>query len=214
MKFHSLGARLNPNEEDDMTHAFWRIWRTRSIVTALALAVSAPLALAQGAPEVYNATASLKTAAGVSITAPVVISISGWTTDGDREKAVGALKAGGTAALRKQLAAVPDVGFLQVGQVKTPLRFARTLPVGDGKLVTLATAQPVFHIGGGAPDAKPTEKAGYDVAVVIFQVDAGGKGEVGDFSPAAKVKFDERGALIVEDYAAEAVRLTGITKKK
>jgi hypothetical protein len=175
---------------------------------------TAPFARAQGTPEVYNATASLKTAAGVSITAPVVISISGWTTDGNREKAVAALKAGGTSALQKQLAAVPDVGFLQVGQVKTPLRFARTLQVGDGKLVTLATAQPVFHIGGGAPDAKPTDKAGYDVAVVIFQVDAAGKGEVGDFSPAAKVKFDERGALIVEDYAAEAVRLTGITKKK
>ena len=197
-----------------MTHALSRFWRSRSLVTALAFMATATAAHAQGAPEVYNATAALKTAAGVSITAPVVISISGWTTDGDREKAVAALKAGGTAALRKQLAAVPDAGFLQVGQVKTPLRFARTLPVGDGKLVTLATAQPVFHIGGGAPDAKPTDKAGYDVAVVIFQVDAAGKGEVGDFSPAAKVKFDERGALIVEDYAAEAVRLTGITKKK
>jgi hypothetical protein len=175
---------------------------------------TATAAHAQGAPEVYNATAALKTAAGVSITAPVVISIKGWTTDGDREKAVAALKAGGTTGLRKRLAAVPDAGFLQVGQVKTPIRFARTLPVGDGKLVTLATAQPVFHIGGGAPDAKPADKAGYDVAVVIFQVDAAGKGEVGDFSPAAKVKFDERGALVVEDYAAEAVRLTGITKKK
>jgi hypothetical protein len=197
-----------------MTHASSRAWRSRSALTALALVATASFAHAQGAPEVYNATASLKTAAGVSITAPVIISISGWTTDGDREKAVAALKAGGTTALRKQLATVPDAGFLQVGQVKTPLRFARTLPVGDGKLVTLATAQPVFHIGGGAPDAKPADKAGYDVAVVIFQVDAAGKGEAGDFSPAAKVKFDERGALIVEDYAAEAVRLTGITKKK
>lgn len=196
-----------------MTHAS-RVWRSRLTLTALALFAAAPFARGQGAPEVYNATAALKTAAGVSITAPVVISISGWTTDGDREKAVAALKAGGTTALRKQLAAVPDAGFIQVGQVKTPLRFARTLPVGDGKLVTLATAQPVFHIGGGAPDAKPADKAGYDVAVVIFQVDATGKGDVGDFSPAAKVKFDERGALVVEDYAAEAVRLTGIAKKK
>ena len=197
-----------------MTHAFWRVWRTRSVLTALALAATAPFALAQGTPEVYNATASLKTAAGVSITAPVVISISRWTTDGEREKVVAALKAGGTPALQKVVATLPDAGFLQVGQVKTPLRFARTLPVGGGKLVTLATAQPVFHIGGGAPDAKPADKAGYDVAVVFFQVDEAGKGDVGDFSPAAKVKFDERGALVVEDYAAEAVRLTGIAKKK
>src|SRR6185295_18392107 len=98
-----------------------RVWRTRSLVTAFALMATATLARAQGAPEVYNATASLKTAAGVSITAPVIISISGWTTDGNREKAVAALKAGGTTALQKQLATVPDAGFLQVGQVKTPI---------------------------------------------------------------------------------------------
>ena len=61
------------------------------------------------------------------------------------------------------------------------------------------------------PDAKP--KAGYDVAVVIFEVDGAGKGDAGDFAPAAKVKFDDRGALVVEDYAAEAVRLMGIAKK-
>ncbi len=138
-----------------MTHASSRVWRSRSALTAFALVATASFAHAQGAPEVYNATASLKTAAGVSITAPVIISISGWTTDGNREKAVAALKAGGTTALRKQLAAVPDAGFLQVGQVKTPLRFARTLPVGDGKLVTLATAQPVFHIGGAPPTPSP-----------------------------------------------------------
>jgi len=197
-----------------MTHAFWRLWRTPSVLAALALAATAPLALAESAPEVYNATASLKTAAGVSMTAPVVVSISRWTTDSEREKVVAALKAGGTPALQKLVATLPDVGFLQVGQIKTPLRFARTLPVGEGKVVTVTTAQPVFYVGAGMPDAKPTDKAGYDVAVVIFQVDAAGKGDVGDFSPAAKVKFDERGALIVEDYAAEAVRLTGITKKK
>ena len=126
---------------------------------------------------------------------------------------VAALKAGGTPALQKLVATLPDAGFLQVGQVKTALRFARTLPVGGGKVVTVTTAQPVFYVGAGVPGAKPTEKAGYDVAVVIFQVDAAGKGDAGDFAPAAKVKFDERGALLVQDYAAEAVRLTAITKK-
>ena len=65
----------------------------------------------------------------------------------------------------------------------------------------------MFYVGAGMPDSKPTDKAGYDVAMVIFQVDAAGKGDAGDFAPAAKVKFDERGALVVEDYGAEAVRL-------
>jgi hypothetical protein len=184
-------------------------WRVPSALGAVALAAAA--AFAQGAPEVYNATASLKTAAGAAVTAPVVISIDRWTTDGEREKAVGALKAGGTAAFQKEVGAMPDLGFLQVGQVKAPIRFARTLPVGGGKIVTVATAQPVFHVGAGAVWAKPT--AGYDVAVVIFQVDEAGKGDVGDFAPAAKVKLDDRGAVVIEDYGAEAVRLVGVTKK-
>ena len=180
---------------------------------ALALLAIVPAAIAQDKAEIYNATASLKTAAGASMTAPVVISIQRWTTDAEREKVVGALKAGGTSALQKEIAAMPDAGFLQLGEVKTPLRFARTLPVAGGKVVTVATAQPVFYVGAGLPGSKPLEKAGYEVAVVIFQVDAAGKGETGDLAPAAKVRFDERGALLVEDYGAEAVRLTGITKK-
>lgn len=177
---------------------------------ALLLAAAAP-AHAQGKPEVYNATAALKTAAGVSMTAPVVISIERWTTDAERDKVVAALKAGGTTAVQKEVAALPAAGVLQVGQVKTPIHFARTLPVGGGKVVTVATSQPVFFVGGGAP-ASGT-KVGYNVAVAIFQVDAAGKGDVGDFAPAAKVKFDDTGALMIEDYSAEAVRLTAIAKK-
>jgi hypothetical protein len=182
-----------------------------AVLACLSLPAAVPPALAQGQPEVYNATAALKTAAGASVTAPVVVSISRWTTDAEREKVMAALKAGGTPALQKQIAGMPDAGFLQVGEVKTPIHFARTLAAAGGKVVTVATAKPVFYIGAGAPGAKA--KAGYDVAVVIFQVDGAGKGDAGDFAPAAKVKFDEKGALVVEDYGAEAVRLMGIAKK-
>jgi len=194
-----------------MKHASSRGWRLSGVLAALALAVAAAPATGQDKPETYNATASVKTAAGATMTAPVVITIDRWTNDADREKAVAALKAGGTTGLQKQLAGTPAVGTLQVGEVKAPLHFARSLPVGGGKVVTVVTSKPVFYVGAGAPDAKA--KAGYDVAVVLFQVDAAGKGDVGDFAPAAKVKMDDRGALVTEDYGAEAVRLEGIAKK-
>jgi len=193
-----------------MKHASSRGWLGGALA-ALALAVAAAPATGQEKAETYNATASLKTAAGATMTAPVVITIDRWTSDADREKAVAALKAGGTSALQKQLAGTTAVGTLQVGEMKAPLHFARALPVGSGKVVTVVTTKPVFYVGAGAPEAKP--KAGYDVAVVLFQVDAAGKGDVGDFAPAAKVKMDDRGALVTEDYGAEAVRLEGITKK-
>jgi ABC-type molybdate transport system substrate-binding protein len=189
------------------------VWRNASALAVLALVATASAALAQGTQEVYNATASLKTAAGASVTAPVVILIKRWTTDSEREKVVGALKAGGASALQKQVASLPDAGFIQLGEMKTPIRFARTLPVEGGKVVTVATSQPIFYVGAGVPGAKPAEKAGYDVAVAIFQVDAAGKGDTGDLAPAAKVSFDDKGALLVEDYGAEAVRLLGIIKR-
>jgi ABC-type molybdate transport system substrate-binding protein len=194
-----------------MTYRIVRGWRS-GLAAALVLGATAAAARAAG-PEVYSATASLKTAAGASMTAPVTISINRWTTDAERETARAALKTGGTTAFQKAIAAMPEAGVLQLGAVKTPIYFARTLPVSGGKLVTLATAKPVMYVGAGMPGSKEGDKAGYDVAVVIMQVDEAGKGDAGDFSPAAKVKFDETGALLVEDYAAEAVRLMGITRK-
>jgi hypothetical protein len=182
-------------------------------VASLALAASALPAHAQLGPETYKATATVKTPGGASVTAPVVISIDRWTTDDERDKSVIALKAGGTPAVQNLLASMPDAGSLQLGRLKTPIRFARTLPVAGGKVVTLVTAQPVYYVGAGVPGAtNPADKAGYSVAVVIFQVDAEGNGEAGDLAPAAKVKLDDKSGFVVEDYGAEAVRLTGIAK--
>ena len=141
-----------------------------------------------------------------------VLTIDRWTTDEDRDKVVLALKGGGTPAVQNLLASMPDTGSLRLGKIKTPVRFARSLPVAGGKVVTLVTAQPVFFVGAGLPGSKPVEKAGYNVAVVIFQVDADGKGDAGDLAPAAKVKLDDKSGFVVEDYGAEAVRLTGIAK--
>jgi hypothetical protein len=186
----------------------------RAALTVAALALSAPLAFAQpqGPKEVYNATATLKTEAGATMTAPVVMTIDHWTSDEDRDKAVLALRGGGTPAVQNLLASMADAGTLQLGKLKTSVRFARSLPVAGGKVVTLVTAQPVFFVGAGLPGAQPQQKSGYNVAVVIFQVDAEGKGDAGDLAPAAKVKLDDKGGFVVEDYGAEAVRLMGIAK--
>ena len=177
------------------------------------LVLGTAAAASAGGAESYNATASLETAGGTKVTSPVVISISRWSTDAERDKARVALKSGGTTAVQKELAGMPDVGTIQVGEIKTPIRFARALPVGEGKVITLITSQTIVAIGGGMRGATAADKVGYDVAVAIFQVDGAGKGDAGDLAPAAKVKFDDKGAFVVEDYAGEAVRLVGISKK-
>ena len=184
--------------------------RTVCFALALGLLVVSPAA-AQSAPETFAATATLKTAAGASATAPVVITISRWTTDAERSTAITALKSGESAAIKKALDAMPESGTLQVGDHKAPLRFARAVDTAGGRLVTVVASQPILHIGAGVPDAKP--KAGYDLAFATFEVDASGKGNAGDLAPAAKLKVGANDAIVVDDYGTEAVRLSGIAKK-
>jgi hypothetical protein len=169
-------------------------------------------ARAQSAPETFVATASVKTAAGASITAPVVISIARWTSDQERTQAIAAFKSGGSAALKKALDGMPETGTIQIGDRKTPLRYARALATGGGRLVTVVASQPILYLGAGAPESKP--KAGYDLALATFEIDGAGKGTAGDLAPAAKLKVGgNNDAIVIEDYGVEAVRLSDIAKK-
>jgi hypothetical protein len=187
------------------------VFRLVAMAGVLTAAMSVSRAQAQSTPETFTAKATVKTAAGDSVTVPVVISITRWTTDAERTTVGTALRSGGAAALKKALDAMPDAGTIQIVDRKTPLKFAYSRSSGAGRLVTVAAAQPIVHLGASAPVAKP--KAGFDVALATFEVDAAGTGTTGDLAPAATVKLDANNAIVVKDYGAEAVRLTGITKK-
>ena len=184
-----------------------------AMVMALAVtagASSGVVAARMWAPETYTATATLKTAGGATMTAPVTITISRWTTDAERTAALAALKKG-EAALKTALAAMPSTGTIQVGGRSTPLHYARTLDTGGGKLVTVVATQPIAFLGAGMPEQKP--KAGYEFAFATFEVDAKGKGAAGDLAPAAKLKLGPGDAVVIDDYGVEAVRLTAISSK-
>jgi hypothetical protein len=179
-------------------------------LVAMAIAAAGTIALSAQGGATYTATANVKTAAGASASAPVTITVTRWATDAERTKVMDALKAGG-GALKTTLDALPAAGTIEVGGRKTTLRFARTLSTGGGKLVTIVAAEPILYLGAGAPEAKP--KAGYDFAFATFEVDSAGKGTAGDLAPAAKLKVGQNDAVVVDDYGAEAVRLTGISSK-
>jgi hypothetical protein len=168
---------------------------------------SAPVSAA----ETFVATASLKTAAGTAVTAPVEISVTHWATDGERDRAVAALKDGGQAAFKAWLDAAPAAGTIQVGDRRATLRFARAVPTEGGRIITVIASQPLVHIGAGLSDAPP--RAGYHFAVALFEIGAGGRETIGDFAPAAKLTVRSSDSFEVEDYGAEAVRLTRIATK-
>ena len=167
---------------------------------------------AQGASQSFTATASLKTPSGGAVTAPVTIVITRLTTDAEREAVGQALKQGGTAGAVTSLKAMADAGYIEVGDRRTPLKYAYARPLTGGRLITVIAPAPIVHFGAGLPDAKP--KAGFDLALAILEVKDGAGAGSGELVPAATVKVNETGGIQALDYGAEGVRLTNVQAKK
>jgi hypothetical protein len=185
-----------------------------SFVSAAVVVLAANTAVitagqAQAVAETYTATAAVKGPQG-EVTAPVVVVIERYTTDAERSKALEALKAGGTAALRQALETMPAIGHIEAGKRQSPLKYAYARPVGGGRLITVISDKPIAYLGEKLPNPKP--KAGYDLAFALLNMPASGKGS-GELGPAVKVRIDA-GAIVTEDYASEVVRLTDIERKK
>jgi hypothetical protein len=176
---------------------------------SLAAVMAASSVIAQSA-ETFMATAAAKSAAGASITAPVEISVTRWTTDAERDQAIAAIKSGG-AALKTLLAAAPAAGTIQIGERKSTIRYARSTATAGGRLITVIVPEAILHLGAGLPDAKP--KAGYDFAVALFEVNQAGTGNAGDLAVAATLTVHSGDSIVVQDYGAEALRLNAIRKK-
>ena len=106
---------------------------------------------------------------------------------------------------------MPATGSVKLGAgAATPTRLAIERPTDKGRLLTIVADQPLLFLGAGVPGAK--SKEGYDFAIIDIVVDASGSG-AGALAPAAKVTV-KQGVFVVEDYAAEMVKLTAVKKVK
>jgi hypothetical protein len=185
--------------------------RATGALAALAGAFCCALTLsAQSATETFTATAAVRSGSS-SASAPVVVGITRYSSAEERAMVTTAVREGGATALRKALAPLADAGFIQLGERRTPIKYAGVRPTGSGRLITVVTAEPMLFLGAGIPSAKPV--AGFDVAVAMFEVMDGGGG-TGDLSPAARVTIDQHGALVIEDYGATVIWLNGLTRGK
>ena len=180
--------------------------RTRTTLGALAFAVLGAAAMAAAGPETFTAVASVKKGAA-SATAPVSVTVTRYATESEITAMRKAAEAGGTA-LRTALAALGDAGYIQLGEARTPIKFAAERSTGAGRLTTVLTAEPMLFMGAGLPTAKPKE--GFEVAVAMLDLDqSGGKGEL---APAAKVGIDKGGAFVIQDYGATVMWLSGLAR--
>jgi hypothetical protein len=176
-----------------------------------ALLLTVVLLRAQATAEVFTATAAVKTAAGAAASAPFTITIDRKMSQSEADALVTAFRTGGAAALRKGLVGVAPTGSVRIGSgAVTPTRFTLERVTGEGRLLTILTDRPLLFLGAGVPGAQSRD--GYDFAVIDIEVDARGNGS-GTLAPAAKLKVNQ-GALVVDDYGTEGVRLTAVKKTK
>jgi hypothetical protein len=174
---------------------------------AVAAAAVAPAAAQRGrqtAPETFTAQVQSRTGAG-AIAGSIRIHVERYTPEAERQKTADALEHGGYPAFVPALRSAPEVGWVEVGDVKVTVRWAREEPSPKGRTIVLVTEQPVYFVGGGR--AQPKSREGFEVAVVRLAIDDIGMGE-GTIAAAAKIKPDGQGGVAVEDYADEPLKLT------
>ena len=179
---------------------------------ALAIGLLCPALAIAGQPgaETFTATASVKSPTATAA-AKLTIRIDRFVSEAEREPILAAIKKNDPAATQRALSAAPDIGYIEVGKRRTPIKYAYARSTGDGRLITVVTAQPVLFVGGSVPGAKPA--AGFELALALLILDGKDTGE-GEIAPAARVKMNDTGAVVTDDYAREMVRLTSITRVK
>jgi hypothetical protein len=183
--------------------------RRRRAARALAfgLALLAAHGVAGQAPaETFTGTASVQkgpTRASTTFS----VTITRYASESERVAVAQALRSGGAAALRKALSAMADAGVIQLGELKTSIKYAGVRPTGSGRLVTVVAERPMLFVGAGVPNAAPRD--GHDMAVAMLELKDGEPG-TGELVPAAKVGVDDGGALIVENYGPSVVWLKNL----
>jgi hypothetical protein len=168
------------------------------------------LAGSASATETFTATAGAKNAAGASKTVPVTITFAALSTPAERDAVFAALKSGGHEAARKVLVGMKDIGTIAGPNKTVAVKAAFSRPVGSGRLVTVLAAEPMNAIKSDLSITAP--KPGYDMTIAILVLDADGKG-TGEFTPAAKMKMREDGAITTEDSSTETIWLKDVAKK-
>jgi hypothetical protein len=162
------------------------------------------------APESFRAHANVTSKEGLAGAMFVDIKIDKYSRDADRDVMTNALKTGGYPALLTAVRNAPAVGTVTIGKDTYTIRWAREQRSGENKrTISIVTDKPMYFVGGGNVDAKP--RAGYELAVVQFDMDDAGVGQ-GTMAAAARIKPGGPNGFIIDDYADQPIKLTSISR--
>lgn len=142
------------------------------------------------------------------------IVIERWSSERERDELIATLKDKGSDALLSQLQKLPRVGYIRDanrGTLGWDLHFARERKLEDGgRQIVLATDRP---ISAWEAFNRP-RSADYEFTLADIRFDGDGKG-VGKLAVAAKITTNkETGAIEIENFSSEPVRLTEVTSSR
>jgi hypothetical protein len=160
------------------------------------------------APETFTSPMQARNATGATA-ATIRIQIDRYSYENELKSMTDGLTHGGYPGFVTALRKASAVGYVAIGDVKVPLRWAREQATPKGRTISLVTERPVYFVGGGKAEAKPRQ--GFEVAVVQLTVDEFGLGS-GTMAAAAKVKRDGESGVLIEDYAEEPIKLTFVSR--
>jgi hypothetical protein len=174
---------------------------------AATLTMLAQAALPTG-PEAFTGETKVPTDMGV-MSSTLTIQLNSYTKEPNRKVMADALKYKGFAGFWPVFRQAPIVGTVQIRDRKWNVHWATQQMQNDRRTITVATDEPIFFVGGAKAAAKP--RAGYDMAVLQFSVDAAGVGN-GTIALAARVRPDAEGSGFILDEYSERVELAKVTK--
>ena len=177
------------------------------LASLIVLTCAVAPARAQG--ETFTATATLKGVGGSTASSPITVSIRQYTSDGDREEMLAALKKGMPEA-RAVLARRKDLGNIQIGGRQTAIKYAYAHNTPEGRLIAVAAIVPIALPGMDTPSAQP--RAGFDAGVIFLDLPASAPAS-GQLIPNANVHVDADGSIVAEDSSGDVVRLTNVARK-
>ena len=169
------------------------------------LLVSPAARAAPPAEIIIAADATFWSAGGV--TAPVTVTIDRYATDRDRDELLAALEQGSTPGAYKWLSAHSTLGTVQVGPLRTSIKFAYARSTADRRLITIVTAQPIAYVGTGLPAINP--RTGFELGLVLLDTTNSGVGR-GELIPATNLRLDADRAIVMTEPKGEVIQLSNI----
>jgi len=157
------------------------------------------------AADVYQGTVKFKNAQGKPVTGTLTLTLDQTMPEAERMAVRDQVKANPDSA-KSVLAGKPQLGTIEAGDKRVPIRFASVYALDDGENLVVLSDEPMGFIGG----AKKS-KEGFDLTYAMISVKASGAGK-GEIRPAARIKWMESGAPAPVGYDNQIVWIEDVTK--